>query len=109
MVWNWNLGSYNDRWHCVLLSDKMQDPIFDILNQNTSDADELFGGLWPFMKHLLMLFLPIWIFLLIWAAGIDSIIAGFLAGLSITGVIIFEKLMLRRNISRDNDDNNVIK
>ena len=91
------MDSYAGCGKSILLSDIMQDPILDLINVNSNDADELYGGLWPFMKHLLMLFLPIWVFLLLWSAGVNTIFAGIAAGFSITGVIFFEKIKLTQD------------
>ena len=79
----------------------MQDSALDLINTDSHEADELYGGLWPFMKHLLMLFLPIWVFLLIWSAGMNTIFAGCAAGLSITGVIVFEKMKLKQDTNNN--------
>jgi len=59
-------------------------------------SEELFGGFWPFMRRFLVTFLPIWVFLLGYAAGLNIIIASILAGASISVVAIFEKLKLQQ-------------
>ena len=38
-------------------------------------SDELFAGFWPFMRRFLLAFLPLWVFLLGYAAGLNVIIA----------------------------------
>tara|TARA_B100000767_G_scaffold271705_2_gene297863 strand:+ start:251 stop:472 length:222 start_codon:yes stop_codon:yes gene_type:complete len=57
---------------------------------------ELFSGFWPFMKRFLLLFLPLWVFLITWAAGLNIIIASILAGLSVSTVPIYEKYRLKQ-------------
>lgn len=68
-------------------------------------SDELMAGLWPFMKRALMLFLPLWVFLLLWAAGAPSLAASILAGLSLAPIVMYEKLKLKqRNMSDESRD-----
>jgi len=59
-------------------------------------SEELFGGFWPFIRRFLITFLPIWVFLIGYAAGLNIIIAAILAGASISLVAIFEKLKLKQ-------------
>lgn len=59
-------------------------------------SEDLFGGFWPFMKRFLFTFLPIWVFLIGYTAGLNIIVAAILAGASISVVAIFEKLKLKR-------------
>ena len=54
-----------------------------MIDDMDNGSAELFGGFWPFMKKILLLFLPIWIFLIGWAAGLNNIVSAILAGLSI--------------------------
>ena len=70
---------------------------------------ELFGGFWPFMKRFLLLFLPLWVFLITWAAGINIIIASTLAGLSISIVPIYERHRLKQENQLSIEGNNLIK
>ena len=32
--------------------------------------EDLFGGVWPFVKRALFLFLPFWVCLIVWYAGV---------------------------------------
>lgn len=70
---------------------------------------DLFGGFWPFIRRILMVFLPVWVFLIGYAIGINVIIAAILAGASVSTVAIFEKFKLKQEYSKLNDGNNVIK
>jgi len=72
-------------------------------------SEELFNGFWPFMKRFLLLFLPLWVFLIGYSAGLNIIIAAILAGLSVSSVAIFENLKLRRENDFADDANNLIK
>lgn len=72
-------------------------------------SEELFNGFWPFMKRFLLLFLPLWVFLIGYSAGLHIIIAAILAGLSVSSVAIFENLKLRRENDFADDANNLIK
>ena len=35
--------------------------------------EDLFGGIWPFIKRVLFVFLPIWVAMIVWYAGVDYI------------------------------------
>ena len=59
-------------------------------------SDELFNGFWPFMKRFLLLFLPLWVFLIGWSAGLNIIITAILAGSSVSIVAIYEKIKIRQ-------------
>jgi hypothetical protein len=72
-------------------------------------SEELFNGFWPFMKRFLLLFLPLWVFLIGWSAGLNIIVTAILAGLSVSSVAIFENLRLRRENDFADDANNLIK
>ena len=72
-------------------------------------SEELFNGFWPFMKRFLLLFLPLWVFLIGYSAGLHIIFAAILAGLSVSSVAIFENLKLRRENDFADDANNLIK
>ena len=70
--------------------------------------EDLFGGVWPFIKRVLFVFLPIWVAMIVWYAGVDYIDQNFLlfltaisAGLSFPLVQLFEKLKLKRNSESD--------
>jgi len=54
-------------------------------------SEELFNGFWPFMKRFLIMFLPLWVFLICYSAGLHLILSSILAGASISLVAIFEK------------------
>ena len=72
-------------------------------------SDELFGGIWPFMKRALVLFLPIWVFLICWTADLHIFISAIVAGLSLPLIQIFEKMKLKHQIESESDSDNVIK
>ena len=59
-------------------------------------SDNLLEGMWPIVKRVVMLLLPIWIFLLAFAANAPLWVASTLAGLSLAPVIVYEKLMLKQ-------------
>ena len=40
--------------------------------------EDLFGGVWPFIKRVLFVFLPIWVAMIVWYAGVDYIDHNFL-------------------------------
>ena len=70
---------------------------------------ELFEGFWPFMKRFLFMFLPLWVFLIGYTAGLHIILASILAGPSISIVAIFEKYKLKQESEEGLDGNNLIK
>ena len=70
---------------------------------------ELFGGFWPFMRRFLFMFLPLWVFLIGYTAGLHVILASILAGASISVVAIFEKYKLKQESEEGLDGNNLIK
>ena len=72
-------------------------------------SDELFSGYWPIMRRFLFAFLPLWVFLIGYAAGINIIIAAIIAGASVSLVAIYEKKKIEQEISTSNDGNKVIK
>ncbi|MBT4060008.1 MAG: hypothetical protein HOE69_06860 [Euryarchaeota archaeon] len=57
-------------------------------------SEELFSGFWPFIKRALLLFLPLWVFLIFWTAGLHLYISAIAAGLSLPLIQIFEKFKL---------------
>ena len=66
--------------------------------------EDLFGGVWPFVKRALFLFLPFWVALIVWYAGVDYIdrttllfLTAISAGLTLPAIQLFEKLKLMRN------------
>ena len=53
-------------------------------------SDELLGGFWPFLKRVLILFMPIWVYFLGVTAGLPLILSSILAGSSLALIIVFE-------------------
>jgi|GEM_PF-338318 hypothetical protein len=86
----------------LLISITMVSP--DITTFRTIDdgAEELFGGFWPFLKRTLLIFLPLWTWLLCWSAGFNNIISATLAGLSLSVIVGIERYKLSRTPSKDN-------
>jgi hypothetical protein len=75
----------------------------------TDPSDELFSGFWPIMRRFLFAFLPLWVFLIGYAAGINVIIAAIIAGASVSLIAIYEKKKIQEEVSKNNDGNKVIK
>ncbi|MAW22124.1 MAG: hypothetical protein CMA16_01605 [Euryarchaeota archaeon] len=65
-------------------------------------SEELFGGFWPFIRRTLMLFLPLWVFLLLWAADMPNIISALFSGLSLSIIVAIERYKLREIAGKDN-------
>ena len=70
--------------------------------------EDLFGGVWTFIKRVLFVFLPLWVAMIVWYAGVDYIDQNFLcfftaisAGLTFPMVQLFEKLKLKRKSESD--------
>ena len=61
---------------------------------------DLFGGIWPFIRRFIVVFLPLWVFLIIYTLGVNVIIASIIAGASASTVVIVEKFKL----NQDNSD-----
>ena len=61
---------------------------------------DLFGGICPFIRRFIVVFLPLWVFLIIYTLGVNVIIASIIAGASASTVVIFEKFKL----TQDNSD-----
>ena len=72
-------------------------------------SEELFGGIWPFMKRALVLLLPLWVFLICWTLNLHIFISAIAAGLSVSLIQIFEKMKLKHHIESESDSDNVIK
>ena len=72
-------------------------------------SDELFSGFWPIMRRVLFAFLPLWIFLIAYSAGINVIICAILAGSSVSLVAIYENKKIMSENDSKNDGNKVIK
>lgn len=64
-------------------------------------SDELLEGFWPFLKRALLLLVPLWVFLLLWTAGVPTIAAAILAGFSVASVIAYEKYKLKQLLNDD--------
>tara|TARA_B100001778_G_C18275937_1_gene488709 strand:- start:362 stop:598 length:237 start_codon:yes stop_codon:yes gene_type:complete len=75
----------------------------------TDPSDELFSGFWPIMRRFLFAFLPLWVFLIGYAAGINVIVAAVIAGASVSLVAIYEKKKIQDEMNKNNDGNKVIK
>jgi len=75
----------------------------------TDPSDELFSGFWPIMRRFLFAFLPLWVFLIGYAAGINVIIAAVIAGASVSLIAIYEKKKIQEEMTKNNDGNKVIK
>ena len=72
--------------------------------------EDLFGGVWPFVKRALFLFVPFWVGLIVWYAGVDYIVRNILlfmttisAGLTFPAIQVFEKLKLKRKSESDSN------
>lgn len=78
--------------------------------------EDLFEGVWPFIKRTLYVFLPVWVGLIVWTGGhgyIDNTPLLFMstisAGLSLPLIQLFEKYSIYRNTISESDSDNVIK
>ncbi len=65
-------------------------------------SEELFGGFWPFIRRTLMLFLPLWVWLLLWSAGVPNIISALASGLSLSIIVAIERYKLNQMTRKDN-------
>ena len=65
-------------------------------------SEELFGGFWPFIRRTLMLFLPLWVWLLLWSAGVPNIISALVSGLSLSIIVALERYKLNQITRKDN-------
>ena len=72
-------------------------------------SENLFEGFWPFMKRFRIMFLPLWVFLIGYSAGLHIIISAILSGLSVSTVAIFEKYQLKQENDSTTAGNKVIK
>tara|TARA_Y100001958_G_C21052442_1_gene418120 strand:- start:171 stop:416 length:246 start_codon:yes stop_codon:yes gene_type:complete len=75
----------------------------------TDPTDELFSGFWPVMRRFLFAFLPLWVFLIGYSAGLNVIIAAIIGGASVSLVAIYEKKKIEEELSKNDDGNKVIK
>ena len=74
----------------------MVSEITDIYIDDIDDGtEELLVGFWPIIKRIILLFLPIWIILIGVSAGLNMFVTAVLSGLSVSVVIIFEKIKIR--------------
>ncbi len=64
-------------------------------------SDELLDGLWIFLKRILIILVPMWVFLLGWSAGAPTIVSAILAGLSVAPIALYEKLKLKERIDEN--------
>ena len=78
--------------------------------------EDLFEGVWPFIKRALYVFLPVWVGLIVWTGGQDYIdntpllfMSTISAGLSLPLIQLFEKYKMYRNTLSESDSDNVIK
>tara|TARA_B110000116_G_C16572927_1_gene462690 strand:- start:489 stop:722 length:234 start_codon:yes stop_codon:yes gene_type:complete len=72
-------------------------------------SDELFEGIWPFMKRALLLLMPIWVYLICWSAGLNLFLSAIIAGISISFIQVFEKIKLKRHLESNTAGDNIIK
>ena len=72
-------------------------------------SDELLGGLWPFLKRILVILLPIWVYLLTWTTTHNLFLSAIVAGLSIPILQVFEKMKLKQKSLSESNEDNVIK
>ena len=72
-------------------------------------VEDLFGGFWPFILRFAMIFLPLWVYLLMWAANMPMIVSTVLAGSSVGLVVLFERVKLRQTMDTNPIEDNVIK
>jgi hypothetical protein len=68
-------------------------------------SEDLFGGFWPFMRRFVLFFLPLWVYLLCWSAGLNVLVSAIIAGLSVSTVAIFEKIRIKTESQTSGEDN----
>ncbi|MAH90563.1 MAG: hypothetical protein CMA11_02205 [Euryarchaeota archaeon] len=74
----------------------MVSEILDIYVDEVDDgSEELLIGFWPIIKRVILLFFPLWIILIGFAAGLNMFITSILAGISVSVVVVFEKIKVR--------------
>ncbi len=78
--------------------------------------EDLFGGVWPFVKRALFVFLPLWVAMIVWYGGVDYIdhdillfLAAISAGLTFPVIQLFEKFNLWWKSKSESAQDNVIK
>jgi len=57
---------------------------------------EMFGGFWLLIRKFMMLFFPLWVFLILYSANVHMVISAIVAGFSTSLVVIFEKLKIKQ-------------
>ena len=57
---------------------------------------EMFGGFWLLIRKFMMLFFPLWVFLILYSANVHMVISAIIAGFSTSLVVIFEKLKIKQ-------------
>ena len=57
---------------------------------------EMFGGFWLLIRKFMMLFFPLWVFLILYSANVHMVISAIVAGFSTSLVAIFEKLKIKQ-------------
>tara|TARA_Y100000588_G_scaffold260691_1_gene275268 strand:+ start:246 stop:482 length:237 start_codon:yes stop_codon:yes gene_type:complete len=72
--------------------------------------EDLLGGIWPFMKRVLFVFLPLWVAMIVWYLGVDYINHNILlflttiaAGLTFPAIQLFEKIKLMKKSKSESD------
>ena len=55
-------------------------------------SEDFFVGFWPIIKRIVLVFLPLWVFLIGYSMGLNIFISSILAGSSVSSVYIFEKI-----------------
>ena len=71
-----------------------------------SSSDELVFGLWPFLKRILFLLIPFWVFLICWSANMSYFVSSVIAGTSVATIIFYEKYKIRQITDDGIQDNN---
>ncbi len=59
-------------------------------------SEDFFIGFWPIIKRIVLVFLPLWVFLIGYAMGLNIFISSILAGSSVSSVYIFEKMKAKK-------------
>ena len=66
----------------------------DVIDDGNED---FFSGFWPIIKRIVLVFLPLWIFLIGYSLGINIFLSSIFAGASISTIFIFEKIKAKQN------------
>lgn len=59
-------------------------------------SGHIHSGFWPFMKRALVLFLPLWVFLICYSLGLNNIISAAMAGSSLSLIVYYEQRKLKQ-------------